>query len=221
MPEHMTRAERDRYFAIICSENQSEAELEFVNEIDAHVAECDDCFAEMQAMRLLIRGFSSDASLANALLRSELPEPLYKPAFDIRRAFAGVKMVKGVWAGRIQILADTLSDKMNAVFVPGSPAFAAARGENQADFDERALNDLLRSDMEIPLDDGRKVTLRCRAASRSDQIRLFVSGNFEADFVLTAGAETVEPVKKEYDPAAQETVWMFETDRDAFELRVK
>ena len=221
MSEHITRNELNRYFEIVLSKDQSEDDLEFINEIDAHVAECDDCFAEMQAMRLLIQGFSSDASLANALMKSEFPEPLYKPAFDIKKAFAGVKAVKGVLAGKLQILADTLSDKMNAVFIPSTPALAAARGEKQVDIDESSLNNLLHSDMEIPLDGGRKVTLRCRKAKNLDNIRLFVYSNFEVDFVLTAGENVVEPVKKEYDPTARENIWMFDIEGDSFELRVK
>ena len=219
MSEHITRSELKRYFEIIFSKNKTDDDLDFVNEIDAHVAECDDCFAQMQSMRTLVQGFSSDASLAKALINSEFPEPLYKPAFDIKKAFAGIKVVKADLAGKIQLLADTLSDKMNAVFVPYGPALATARSEKQVDIDESSLNNLLYSDMEIPLDDGRKITLRCR--HKNDKIRLFVYSNFEVEFVLTEGINEVEPIKKEYDSAIGENVWIFDISGDSFELKVK
>lgn len=221
MNEHLTHYELNRYFGVILSKNKSDDDMEFINEIDAHVAECNDCFGKMKAMRLMIQGFSSEVSLANALIDSEFPEPLYKPAFDIKKAFAGIKMVKGVLSGKIQILADTMSDKMNAVFVPRSPAFAAARGEKQVNIDESSLNNLLYCDMEIPLDDGRKITLRCRNTGNSDRIRLFVYSNFEVDFILTEGTTVVEPAQKEYDSVAGENVWMFNITGDSFELNVE
>ena len=219
MSEHITRSELKRYFEIIFSKNRTDDDLDFINEIDAHVAECDDCFEKMQEIRILVQGFSSDLSLAKALINSEFPEPLYKPAFDIKKAFAGVKAVKVDLAGKIQFLADTLSDELNAVFVPHGVALAAARGEEQVNVDESSLNDLLHADMEIPLDDGRNITLRCRNAG--DKVRLFVYSNFEVEFSLTDGESQLEPIKKEYDSAAGENVWVFEISGDSFELKVK
>ena len=219
MSEHITKSEISRYFEIVFSKDKNDDDLEFINEIDAHAAECDECFQKMQAMRTLIQGFSSDASLAGALINSEFPETLYKPVFNVKKAFAGIKVVKANLAGKIQLLADTLSDKMNAVFVPYGPALAAARGEKQVNIDESSLNNLLYSDMEIPLDGGRKITLRCR--NTNNKVLLFVYSNFEVDFCLTEGTTVVEPIKKEYDSAVGENVWMFDITGDSFELKVK
>lgn len=218
MSEHITGDEFKQYFNILFSGAPDENDADFVNEIEAHAAECDHCFEKMQAIRLLMQGFSSDPDLAGTFVTAEFPETLTRPAFDIKKAFMGVKVVKAELAGKLQMLADTLSDKMQAVFVPCRPALAAARGEDGAGTDSGAVNDLLCSDMEFPLEAGRKITLRCRSMGQTNKIRLFVYSNFEVGFKLVSGGEILCPIKKDYDKAANEYVLVYEPDGDGFEL---
>lgn len=223
MSEHITSNEFKQYFEIMFSGTQGEDDADFVNEIDAHVAECDHCFEKMQTVRYLMQGFSSSPELANSLISAEFPATLAKPAFDIKKVFPGVKVVKAELAGKIQMLADTVSDRMNAVFVPYNSAIASARGEDglEIGMDSNAINDLLYSAMEIPLGDGRKITLRCRNTGAANKTRLFVYSNFEVDFRLTSGGRVLEPMKSGYDRSANEYVRVYELDGDEFELTVE
>lgn len=223
MSEHITSNEFKQYFEIMLSGTQGEDDADFVNEIDAHIAGCDHCFEKMQTVRYLMQGFSSSPELANSLISAEFPETLARPAFDLKKVFPGVKVVKAELAGKIQMLADTVSDRMNAVFVPCHPMPAAARGEDglEIGMDSNAINDLLYSAMEIPLGNGRKITLRCRNTGAANKTRLFVYSNFEVDFRLTSGGRVLEPTKSGYDRSANEYVRVYELDGDEFELTVE
>ena len=77
MTVHITRDELIRYFEIVFSENPTEDDSEFAEEIDAHVAECDECFSKMQMMRIMLQGFSSSQRRRMTLSTSTavLPEP--------------------------------------------------------------------------------------------------------------------------------------------------
>lgn len=217
MSEHITTEELKKYYNIFCAGEMWEEDAGFVDEIDAHAAECEQCFERMEAVRLLMRGFSSDPELAGEFLRMEFPQPLGKAPFDIRKVFVGIRIVREEAGGRIQMLADTLSDRMNAVFSPYSPALAASRG-NQDEPVGGALNDLLRSDMALPLAEGRQITLKCRKIGNSDQIRLFIYSNFDADFTLHSDGKNNSPARKEFDQETGEYVWVYELDGGMFAL---
>ncbi len=217
MSEHITGDEMKRYFDIICAGTAQAADADFVEEVDAHVAECDGCFEKMRAARLLLQGFSSGRDLAEAFLRAEFPEPFNRPAFDIRRAFGGIKLAKAELAGKLQMLADTLSPRMDARFFPCTPALAAVRGAGDGG-GEGALNDLLRSEMALPLAEGRRITLRCREAGASGSVRLFVYSNFDAEFTLYADGGILQPERSGYDRAAGEYVCVYGLDGSEFTL---
>lgn len=221
MSDHMTGDELKQYFEIVLAGTPEEDDADFVNEVEAHAAECRDCFEKMQAVRLLLQGFSSSPDLAASFIDAEFPETLARPAFDIQKAFAGVKLVKAELEGKIRMLADTLSDKMNAAFTPFHPSLAAVRGGHDISIDGGTLNDLLYSDMAIPLEEGRKITLRCRNAGSSGQTRLYVYSNFEVDFVLAADEEILRPEKRDYDSAVNEYVWVYQLDGREFELTAR
>lgn len=222
MSEHITSNEFRQYFEIVLSGVPDEEDADFVNEIEAHVAGCQQCFEKMQTVRYLMQGFSSSPELADSLIGAEFPETLARPAFDIKKVFLGVRMVKAELAGKIQILADTVSDRMNAAFVPCNSTLASARGEDglEIDIDSNVMNDLLYSAMEFPLEGGRRITLRCRSTGSSDKIRLFVYSNFEVSFQLTSGERVLCPVRSDYDRLADEYVCVYELDGDGFELTV-
>lgn len=221
MSEHITDNEFRQYFDILFSGTRNEDDADFVNDIDAHVAECDRCFEKMQAIRLLMQGFSSSPDLAADLVNMEFPETLARPAFSIQKAFAGVKVVKEELEGKIRMLADTLSDKMNVVFSPCHLPLADVRGDHEISIDDGTLNDLLYSDMEIPLEEGRKITLRCRNAGSSGQIRLYVYSNFEVNFILASGEDILRPEKRDFDRAVNEYVWVYKLDGQEFELTAR
>lgn len=220
MSEHITGNEFRQYFGMVLSGAPSEDDAEFVDEIDAHVAGCQHCFEKMQTVRYLMQSFSSSPELADSLLGAEFPETLARPAFDIKKVFPGVKVAKAELAGKLQVLADTVSGRMHAVFAPCNPALASARGEDGPGIgmDRNAINDLLYSAMEVPLEEGRKITLRCRSMGSSDKIRLFVYSNFEVSFQLTSGERVLCPVKSDYDRLSDEYVCVYELDGDEFEL---
>lgn len=220
MSDHITDSEWKRYFDIAHAGMIQEEDADFMEEIDAHVVECDQCFEKIQAMRLLLHGASSSPELAEAFIQAEFPEILSKPAFDIRKAFVGVRMVKERIGGGVQILADTLSGALNARFLSGNPALAAVRGNQEAGEEDGALNDLLHSDMELPLADGRRITLRCRSIASAGDIRLFVYSNFAVEFTLYSDGEILCPVSEDYDKAAGEYVRIYELGGSVFELTV-
>lgn len=221
MSDHITGDELKQYFEIVLAEAPNEDDADFVNEVETHAAECSYCFEKMQAARLLMQGFSSSPDLAASFIDAEFPESLARPAFDIQKVFAGVKVVKAELEGKIRMLADTLSDKMNVVFTPCHPSLAAVRGDHQISTDGGTLNDLLYSDMEIPLEEGRKITLRCRNTGTSGQTRLYVYSNFEVDFILASGENILRPEKRDYDKAVNEYVWVYELDGQEFELTAR
>lgn len=229
MSEHITSNEFRQYFDIMLSGTRNDDDADFVNDIDAHIAECDQCFEKMQAIRLLMQGFSSNPDLARSFLNTEFPETLAKPAFDIKKVFMGVKLKIEKTVARqrdfgekiTQILADTVSDKMNVTFVPRRSMLAAARGDDEIGIDVSAINNLLGSDMEFPLEGGRKITLRCRNMSFSNEIRLFVCSNFEVSFKLTSDGKVLAPMKNDYDRIANEYVRVYELDGDEFLLTVE
>lgn len=221
MSEHVTGTEWKQYFEIMQAGTPNEEEADFVNDIEAHVVECDLCNEKVQAIRYLMDGFSSNPDLAASLISAEFPETLAKPAFNLQKAFAGVKMVKAAWEGKVRVLADTLSDKVNVIFSPGSPSLAAARGDQEADTEGGALNDLLYSDMEVPLEEGRKITLKCRNVDPASHTRLYVYSNFKADFLLVSDEGVLSPVKNDHDKAANEYVWVYELDGQEFELTAR
>lgn len=230
MSEHITSNEFRQYFDILLSGTLNEDDADFVNDIDAHIAECGRCYERMQAIRLLMQGFSSSSDLARSFINTEFTETLVKPAFDIKKIFLGVKLkIEKTVARRkdlekeiAQILADTVSDKMNATFVPHRSLLAAARGDDEIGFDGSAINDLLCSDMEFPLEGGRKITLRCRNVSFTNEIRLFVYSNFEVNFKLISDGRILDPAGKDHDIAANEYVLVYELDvGDEFLLTVE
>lgn len=261
MSEHITSNEFRQYFDILLSGTRNEEDADFVNDIDAHIAECDQCFEKMQAIRLLMQGFSSSPDLARSFINMEFPETLAKPAFDIEKVFMGIKLKieKTVVAQRrdfekksiakinlreaeahyrketplleqlkpkcgketIQILADTVSDIMNVTFVPRRSMLAAARGDDEIRIDGSAINDLLCSDMEIPLEEGRKITLRCRNMGSSGQIRLYVYSNFEVGFILASNEDILRPEKRDFDRVVNEYVWVYKLDGQEFELTAR
>lgn len=218
MSEHITSNEFRQYFDILFSGTLDGDDADFVNDIDAHIAECGQCFEKKQAIRLLMQGFSSSPDLARSFMNAEFPETLAKPAFDIKKIFLGVKLKiekmaaqrTGFGEGITQILADTVSGKMNAAFVPRRSMLAAARGDDETSIDASAINDLLCSDMEFPLEGGRKITLRCRNMGSSNEFQLFVYSNFEVDFKLTSDQKVLDPVEKDYDIATREYVLVYE-----------
>lgn len=220
MSKHITGSELKQYFDIIYGGDIQEDDADFVDEIDAHAAGCEYCFERMQAVRVLMRSASSGPDMTEAFMQAEFPEPLSRPSFDIRKAFAGIRFVKEKLEGRVHILADTLSGMMDARFLSGASALSAVRGVQDADGGDGALNDLLRSDMELPLADGRKIVLRCRVGDSQENIRLFVCSNFEAEFMLCSEGEILCPVREDYDKVAGEYVRVYELDGSIFELTV-
>lgn len=221
MSEHITGNEFKQYFAILLAGTPNEDDADFINDIQAHVVKCDCCSEKMRAVRLLLQGFSSDPDLAEELVNIEFPETMAKPAFNLQKVFAGVRLAKIGLAGEIRMLADTLSDRINAAFIPNRFSLGAVRGDGEPDLESDTLNDLLCSDMEITLEDGRRIVLRCRRAGASGQIRLFVYSNFKADFLLASGGEILSPLIDSYDRAANEYVRLYELDGEVFELTAR
>lgn len=219
MSKHITGDEMKQYFDIICAKSPEGEYADFVDEIDSHVAECDCCFEKMRAVRLLRQGFSAQPDLAAAFVRAEFPESLAHPPFDIAKVFQGVRLVRAELEGRIQMLADTLSGRMNAAFSSCGPVFAAARGAQDCSADDGAVNDLMRSDMEFALSGGRRITLRCRNTGGPEAVRLLVCSNFMAEFLLTSDGTEIRPLQRDYDAAAEEYVWVYELDGGEFILR--
>lgn len=218
MNEHITDKELRQYFEIILSGMPEEGDADFADEIEAHAAGCGFCSERMQTVRFLMEGFSSNPHLAEALIHAEFPETLVRPAFDVRKAFPGIKVIKADLAGKIRMLADTLSDRLNVTF---TPCPATVRGGNGEEDGGVALNDLLCSDMEIPLEEGRRIALRCRNAGPSDRIRLYVSSNFEADFLLASGGGVPCPAKTAYDEITREIIRIYELDGEEFTLTIR
>lgn len=238
MSEHITNNEFRQYFDILLSGTLDEDDADFVNDIDAHLAECDQCFEKMQAIRLLMQGFSSNRNLAKTFINTEFPETLARPAFDIKTVFMGVKLniKKTVVQGNpflsrleskcgeeiTQILADTVSDKMNAIFVPHRNVLAAVRGDDEIGIDGSAINDLLCSDMEFLLEGGRKITIRCRNQSFTNKNRLYIYSNFEINFKLASDGKVLEPAEKDHDIVTNEYILVYEfDDGDEFLLTVE
>lgn len=219
MNEHITSNEFRQYFDILLSGTLNEDDADFMNDIDAHIAECDQCLERMQAIRLLMQGFSSSPDLARSFINTEFPETLTRPAFDIKKIFIGVRLkiekkVAEFEKRKTQVFADIVSDKMNATFVPQRSMLAAARGNGEIGIDGSAINDLLCSDMVFSLEGGRKITLRCENMLFTDGIRLFIYSNFEVNFKLTFNGNIYFPVKKDHDIATNEYVLVYALDGD-------
>ena len=211
MNKHLTDNEMKKYLSLVTMSNCDIESQDFIDEVDAHVSVCSECYENLQNMRMLLYAFASNPSAAEKFSQD------FSAVNEVKKSALFAIKIKVV--NKMRVLADTLSDILDASFVPMQPAMAARGGS----FDDNniEINNIMNNAMIISLEDGHKASVCCRDVNNNGSITLFVYCSENLEFKLTSNGKTIPLLEKKYDELIGEYICTYSVDDGSFELSVR
>ncbi len=191
---HISRDELKKYFELKASKYAENAD--FIDEIDAHLSECDDCFREFKAVQALWFGFNSSPDAAHKFVSN-------------KNTFLKIKIAVD---NMIRVISAQIDGIANLRYTPNSAV--AVRGENKSPTNK---TDLLYNDLIITDDCDKNIRIYCRQGSNGGFI-LNITSDKKTEFNLTKDGDLILPKYEKFDDVLGEFITSFELENGDFDL---
>lgn len=203
MSEHISNKELARYIKLIANIGEEyDSNIDFINEIDSHIAECPECFEMVQTARLLTVGIVSDKQFVSVYENSTET----KKASVKNGVILSINLLKDKISGNIRALAESVDKALNIAFVPSKVSLAGARGDGEVA--DMVANDLLNSNVELLLN-GKKIVARCEKVPDSEELLLYIYLNDDLQINVCVNGQKLSPIRKDYDSVLNEHIKVY------------
>ena len=194
-------------------DEEYDSNIDFINEIDSHIAECSECFEMVQTARLLTVGIVSDKQLVSVY------ENTVKTETDPVKngVIFSINFLKDKITGNIQALVESVDKMLNIAFVPNKVSLVGARGDS--DVADIISNDLLQSKVELLLN-GKKIVARCEKLSDSEEVLLYLYSGEDFPIKVSAEGHEISPVQNNYDSALEEHIKVYKLSGNDITLEI-
>ena len=216
MSEHFSNDEILRCITLLISgKEMSESDKAFISEIDAHAAECPECFDKMQAARLLTVGFLRERSASRRQSDIGSQADIDNSTVDISLLMS-ILVLRDMATGGLSVIADCNCDTTDVNYT--AVGSAAVRDADSSDT-HGGSRDLLHAVLEMRADDA-SVTVRCECMTDTGDILLYVYSGSERRLKLLCGGRTIRPEREDYDPLLKEHITVYRLNPDAAAFRL-
>lgn len=194
----ITKSEMERYFMAITGEPSVE-DQDFVQEIEAHAAECDECFERLEAFRLLYFGFAFNPAAVARIVTSNQSQSVF--AKLIIASVNGIKQIS-----------DVISKNIHAVDISGSGALA---------FGTRAADDTSFSTANkgFSTDDG-GIIVKLESNPFTGEQMLFIYSKNDIPITVRCNDKTVKCSGKLYDDIMEQYVFTYPLDDGEYDISI-
>lgn len=214
MSEHISKKELFRYITLISKKDKDyNSNIDFINEIEAHTAECPDCFNKVEMARLLTVGMLSDKDVLTSYKKTDSNNKQLNNSVVI----LNIDLIRNTISGRYNALATVTNESTEFLLVPNLSPTVSTRGDDIAE--EFAANDLVASNIELKYD-NKKIIVRCEDISEKSEVLLYIYSAEDVDLKLYCDNKELFLLRKNYDSTVNEYIWVYKVSEGRITLEL-
>lgn len=214
MSEHISKKELFRYITLISKKDKDyNSDIDFINEIEAHIAECPDCFNKVEMARLLTVGMLSDKDVLTSYKKTDSNNKQLNNSVVI----LNIDLIRNTISGRYNALATVTNESTEFLLVPNLSPTVSTRGDDIAE--EFAANDLVASNIELKYD-NKKIIVRCEDISEKSEVLLYIYSAEDVDLKLYCDNKELFLLRKNYDSTVNEYIWVYKVSEGKITLEL-